>query len=591
MSNVSTFSAFTTARLGLYSSQKAMEVVGNNIANINTTGYTRQVLNQKSVYMGGADRYLSNSDVTVGSGARCVSVSQLRDPYLDIRYRNEMASVGAMDSKLSGLEQLTTILDEVGAGDDGEGVIEAQISDMIEQLENLATVGAGADEYDTLVRSSASSLVTLFNTYADKLQTLKENQETSFDQDLDTVNSILTNIREMNETIRKNQIHGSDALELQDERNLLIDQLSQYIRIDVTYEKEDLGDGTTVDNLVIKMAGADAASPTKNSVLIDGNYATQLSITQVTDVDTGDLVDSPNFDITLAALTDKNDKVLDGSTELNLSDNDLYGSIQSSREMLTEKGEYATAAELAADSNASTKRGIPYYINTLDALANKFAAVLNEANTLDASVIYVQDVGGNFLDSSGNVTTDPTAYVLKDEYSYYDGGVLFSNSGNGDDTDGITAGNISISQSWANRSVQLLQSKEPHYQEQSTDNSNLTHILYLMTADQDYKPGDITAGEDASAKDTTFFSGSFQEMLSDISSTLANDVKTTTSMLDNYTEAADNLYVERDSVSGVDLNDEAVGMMQYQKSYSAACRLLTTLDSMLDKLINGTGTT
>ena len=38
----------------------------------------------------------------------------------------------------------------------------------------------------------------------------------------------------------------------------------------------------------------------------------------------------------------------------------------------------------------------------------------------------------------------------------------------------------------------------------------------------------------------------------------------------------------------MDLNDEATNMMMYQKSYAAACQLMTTLDSMLDKLINGT---
>ena len=49
-----------------------------------------------------------------------------------------------------------------------------------------------------------------------------------------------------------------------------------------------------------------------------------------------------------------------------------------------------------------------------------------------------------------------------------------------------------------------------------------------------------------------------------------------------------NLDNDRQSVSGVDLNDEATNMMVFQKSYSAACQLMTTLDSMLDKLINGT---
>ena len=42
-------------------------------------------------------------------------------------------------------------------------------------------------------------------------------------------------------------------------------------------------------------------------------------------------------------------------------------------------------------------------------------------------------------------------------------------------------------------------------------------------------------------------------------------------------------------VALLDLNEEAANMMQYQKAYSAACRLMTTLDEALDKLINGTG--
>ena len=56
----------------------------------------------------------------------------------------------------------------------------------------------------------------------------------------------------------------------------------------------------------------------------------------------------------------------------------------------------------------------------------------------------------------------------------------------------------------------------------------------------------------------------------------------------NYSVTSLDLDNQRSSVSGVDLNEEATSMMQFQKSYSAACRLLTTMDSMLDKLINGT---
>ena len=66
------------------------------------------------------------------------------------------------------------------------------------------------------------------------------------------------------------------------------------------------------------------------------------------------------------------------------------------------------------------------------------------------------------------------------------------------------------------------------------------------------------------------------------------DQYATTGKVETYTLLALDLENDRQSVSGVDLNEEATSMMQFSKSYSAACKLLTTLDSMLDKLINGT---
>ena len=94
MSLMGTFDTFTAARLGIIASQKGLSITGNNISNINTVGYTRQKLNQNSLKVGGADRYQSQFDVKVGTGVICNSVSQIRDPYLDIRYRTEMAKVG-----------------------------------------------------------------------------------------------------------------------------------------------------------------------------------------------------------------------------------------------------------------------------------------------------------------------------------------------------------------------------------------------------------------------------------------------------------------------------------------------------------------
>lgn len=563
---VTTFGAFTTARLGIYAAQKGLDVTGHNISNINTTGYTREALDQVSLRTGGRDFYTSSYNASVGSGVLVTGISQLRDPYLDIRFRTEQSSVGAMDTKLSGLEELSSILDEV-ADNDGNGVLEAQFNDLVSQLQVMSDDHATEEEYDTLVRSSADSLVKLFNSYAERLQTVRENQEAGLEQDVSDVNDILQNIQTLNSAIQKSQVHGDDALEMQDQRNLLLDQLSYYMKIDVTYTAVQIGGGSTVDKLVIKTAGDNGRT------LVDGDYATQLSVSE-----------DGSYSISLAAPTNARGDVLkdaDGVpfAEIQLGDTELYGAIQAGRELLTEKGEFASTAELAADPDASTKRGIPYYQDVLDSLAQKFAAVLNEANTG-----YLKNSDGDYLDASGGVVSAGAVQM---------GGALFSNSSTGDDIDGITAANISISKSWSSGAVRIQNSMVQDPASSvigtvgSSDNSNILHIITLIDGSQAYNPREVAG--DADSNDT-FFEGSFQQMLTNVQATLAKDVKSTTTLLDNYSAAATELDTGRDSVSGVDLNDEAMSPMQYQKSYAAACRLMTTLDEVLDKLINGTGT-
>ena len=630
--DITTFGAFTTARLGIYAAQKALNVTGNNIANINTTGYTRQAVDQVSLRVGATNHYASANGGVTGSGVLVTGMSQFRDPYLDIRYRNENSSVGAMDAKLGGLEELSNILDEVGKGSDGnkgEGIMAAQFQDLRDQLAKLTGDQSTEDEFLTLARSSADSLVKLMNNYAQRLGEVEKNQANGLQKDVSSVNDILKNIQTLNENIQKSEIYGDSALELRDQRNLKLDELSQYIKIDVTYEPVSVGAGKTVDKLVIK------TSDDNPITLLDGDYAGQLSLKandlrknpaynpDAVPADTDDpYLDAdgnPTADanaaaklpyaLTLSELKNRNGAALAGSEDYQFSDTELYGSLQASRELLTETGEFTTADMAKMDADATTKRGIPYYQNALDSLARKFASVLNAANTG-----YLQDSSGNILKSgttdilakkntNGSYTINGTDYatlqdMIDGEGTNFTnnakalGGVLFSNSTNGDDTSGITAANISISKSWSTDASVLqnsFQALEGKSTVGSSDNRNILHILAQFDGKQDYKPGDMVT--DAADGATKFFSGSFEEMFTNIEETLATDTKSTTTLLDNYSVSTTALDSDRDSVSGVDLNDEAMNMMQYQKSYSAACRLMTTLDEVLDKLINGTGVT
>ena len=270
------FSGFTIAKLGIRSSQQGLQITGNNISNINTTGYTRQRIDQISLRSGTTDRYACSTDIRIGMGSLVTNITQIRDPYLDIRYRNEAANVGYYDEKLTNLDDLTSILDEVT-----KNGLHTGIEELRTQLEKLVdgSNNPNNQELQNAVRGAAQELVSLLNKYSADLKTLKENAVDGLEQNKDTVNTILTNIRDLNVEIRNSQIHGDNALELVDRRNTLIDELSEYVKIKVTYTDEIIADGIKVDRLTIEL-DSPGTDPSDRLTLVDGSFANQFELVE-----------------------------------------------------------------------------------------------------------------------------------------------------------------------------------------------------------------------------------------------------------------------------------------------------------------------
>lgn len=270
------FSGFTIAKLGIRSSQQGLQITGNNISNINTTGYTRQRIEQISLRSGTTDRYACSTDIRIGMGSLVTNITQIRDPYLDIRYRNEAANVGYYDEKLTNLDDLTSILDEVT-----KNGLHTGIEELRTQLEKLVdgSNNPNNQELQNAVRGAAQELVSLLNKYSADLKTLKENAVDGLEQNKDTVNTILTNIRDLNVEIRNSQIHGDNALELVDRRNTLIDELSEYVKIKVTYTDEIIADGIKVDRLTIEL-DSPGTDPSDRLTLVDGSFANQFELVE-----------------------------------------------------------------------------------------------------------------------------------------------------------------------------------------------------------------------------------------------------------------------------------------------------------------------
>lgn len=328
--------------------------------------------------------------------------------------------------------------------------------------------------------------------------------------------------------------------------------------------------------------------------------------------------------------------------EVVLDDNDLYGSLQAQREMLTEEGEFSSADDITIDENAKIKRGIPYYQKSFDLLAQQIAKHFNELNQgymLNHKGNYVDEngqelllagadeagnpvaaapiskydgltpeqarnlIGNGFilrdekgrdiLDANGNQQADVNAW-LKENGGVFMGGPLFSNRNDGNDTTGITASNIAVSSGWSSSEWMVVPKFEVLFpgdetpegsMDHTTQNININHMISLMDAKLVYDPKDI----DPDAVGANLFTGSFNDMFSNMMGVQAKDAKATSIALNNDYTTLVALDSSREGVSGVDLNDEAMNMVQYQKAMNAAMRLMTAIDEALDRLINNTG--
>lgn len=709
----STFGGFMTARLGLSASQKGLEITGQNLTNSSTTGYTRQRIDQVSINYGGSYRYSSKFRTNIGNGVLVTGTSQLRDPFLDLRYRNEVTNASEQDIKLNVLNDLQKILDEVknGSSDSlNSGGIFNQLGDILGKLQQLSNQ-VGNKEFDSMVKNSCQSLVTLFNSYNKRLDEVKTNLEYDMENiDVPRVNKILKSIQNLNQTIKSNEILGDNALELKDQRNLLLDELSEYMKINVHYKPVQVSDSTIVDELTVSIVGKDGKSI---SLIADeqcreftlekqtnGTWNVGLSALTPDDTELTCALKSaeavlkqakdtlanvkPNFekahndlsekltqmdnlkgtlttaegeetaakakhekavaayeaalkgtdadkktqayndmkaateehikakntlakakaavdnyqktydtaktayekavedlptDPTALNLTDKNGQPIttnlltkaalaggnkaeervtaatqardDAEKKLNdskvagekidsINDALKNGKLKGALDMMNYSAEY--------DDPPNSIRGIGYFKSTLDTLANKFATVMNEANN---------PKGNPFTDAAG-------ATVKHDLFKSRDGGK-------------ITAGNIALADGWVDNSYGITASKDKTMPE--GDNSNILHFISLFNEKMQY----------TTDNGTLIFNGTFEEAFTNIGVTLGLDIKSTSEHLDNYSQLVSSISENREAVTGVNLDEEAMNIMRYQQSYNASARLMTALDDMLSTLITNTG--
>ncbi|NCB77790.1 MAG: flagellar hook-associated protein FlgK [Negativicutes bacterium] len=220
----STFFGVSIANSGLRSSQAALITTSNNVSNVKTTGYSRQVVTQVAA---GAAAVYSGSGV-IGGGSEVTAIERERNWRLDQSYWSQNTVQTTWQTKSDTMSQIESVFGE--PSDSGFTTVMKNFHDALENLSKASP--------DPSVRTTVESYGEAFCQYlhdaAASLQAQREGVNQDVKTSVDQINSYAKQLADLNKTIAQAKASGSAANELQDQRDLLLDKLSAVAGITVT---------------------------------------------------------------------------------------------------------------------------------------------------------------------------------------------------------------------------------------------------------------------------------------------------------------------------------------------------------------------
>jgi flagellar hook-associated protein 1 FlgK len=217
---VSTFSGLSTALSGLQAARRGLDVTGQNVANANTEGYTRQRVEQQAVGAPAVPALWSTYD-GAGRGVEVTAISRLDDAFLTARARQEagtLAQLTARQNTLGGVERIFA--------EPGETGISAQLGDLWSAFHDVANrPGDLAARSQLLARAAtvADGFRAAHNALDEQWSGVHEQLASS----IESINATASNVAELNHAIRLSTSAGIAANELADQRDVLINRLAQ----------------------------------------------------------------------------------------------------------------------------------------------------------------------------------------------------------------------------------------------------------------------------------------------------------------------------------------------------------------------------
>lgn len=276
----SSFGSYEIARSGLTANERGLYVTGHNISNVNTPGYVRQqVIMSEKV---GDSIYGKHGAYKLGAGTDIQQLRQVRNDFLDNIYRQENMDLGYWEARDKTLRDIQIILGEPM----GEG-LQSAMNDFYNSWQEVAKEPESLTVRALLLQKS-QTLVHYINHMGEQIDRMQADINSEIHVRINEVNNITGEIAKLNLQILKHEIGREKANDYRDERNLLIDRLSKLINIDVNEMQDGWVDITTGGYFLVQkeshtriLMGEGGPGETFQNPVLEG-YGVEVSLTSGT---------------------------------------------------------------------------------------------------------------------------------------------------------------------------------------------------------------------------------------------------------------------------------------------------------------------
>lgn len=562
----------------MLSQQAAIAVVEQNVANATTPGYRRQeavlkagpaISSQGATYSGGVGQ--------IGTGVTVEKIRRFSTDFYDTRYRNAVQYAGMYSVESSILSQLEGEFDETS-----DSSLNNSLNEFWSSWQDLAgdpTNTALKAEVVDVARALAQSIRSRALTVSD----LQQQQNNQIAQTVDEVNNAAQELAKLNGEISRVISMDEQPNDLMDQRDALLDKMASLIGSTSTLQPNG--------EVVVSVNGHVLVQDTNANTILavsdpsNHNYKTlQWEDGKALTPKAGELAGSIEARDTY--LADPLDTLNELSAQLVNRVNELHQSgyatgkttsLSTIADTVTNFGFGAVASgqtELNSGTYAVETQfdGTNWQFRVLDSTGNPVNVALSDGSGYSSDWQNIPSASGSDIpyDTGRGLTIafggDSSLYSAANAGSgaasvqFYEQQDLFS----GDD-----AFSIAVNQN-------------------ILDNANL-----LATASAPNAPGDGSLAQQiASVKTEKIMDGS-QSTVNEYYVTRTAEFGLTLSRVqanyEAYDQISDSVDTGRQSLAGVNLNEEATNLEMYQKTYEAAARVMTTLDEMMNTIINGMG--